>query len=149
MDEARIRVVELFAGVGGFRLGLDGGPESDSVGDFETIWSNQWEPSTKRQHANEVYLARWPEQEYDYQHSSNNIEDEVDNVPEHDVLVGGFPCQDYSVAASGRRGIQGKKGVLWWELSKVIQLKMPKYILLENVDRLLKSPASQRGRDLP
>lgn len=155
-----LRVVELFAGVGGFRLGLEGYngefafEENKELleNNFKIIWSNQWEPSTKRQHANEVYLARWPEQEYDYQHSSNNIEDEVDNVPEHDVLVGGFPCQDYSVATTlkNSKGLIGVKGVLWWSIYSILKKQgknKPKYLILENVDRLLVSPASQRGRD--
>src|SRR5699024_5905062 len=66
-----------------------------------------------------------------------------------DLIVGGFPCQDYSVARSlsGEKGIQGKKGVLFWEIARAIENTHPKYVLLENVDRLLKSPSSQRGRD--
>ncbi len=114
--------------------------------------SNQCEPSTKRQHANEVYLARWPEQKYNYEHSQNNIETEVDNVPEHDVLVGGFPCQDYSVATTlkNSKGLIGVKGVLWWSIYSILKKqdkKKPKYLILENVDRLLASPVSKRGRD--
>ena len=155
-----LRVVELFAGVGGFRLGLEGydGKSSSSnykkllQSNYKVIWSNQWEPSTKRQHANEVYLARWPEQKYNYEHSQNNIETEVDNVPEHDVLVGGFPCQDYSVATTlkNSKGLIGVKGVLWWSIYSILKKqgkKKPKYLILENVDRLLVSPATQRGRD--
>src|SRR5699024_1212115 len=66
-----------------------------------------------------------------------------------DLVVGGFPCQDYSVARSlnGELGIQGKKGVLFWQITRFIQNTVPKYILLENVDRLLKSPSTQRGKD--
>ena len=155
-----LRVVELFAGVGGFRLGLEGynGKSASSnyknsfSNDFRVIWSNQWEPSTNRQHANEVYLARWPEEECNYEHSQKNIEDEVDSVPEHDVLVGGFPCQDYSVATTlkNSKGLIGVKGVLWWSIYSILKKqgkKKPKYLILENVDRLLVSPASQRGRD--
>ena len=111
-----LKVVELFAGVGGFRLGLEGYKGQFAFDEnkellensFKVIWSNQWEPSTIRQHANEVYLAKWPEKEFDYQHSSKNIEDEVDNVPDHDVLVGGFPCQDYSVATT----LKNSKGLI-------------------------------------
>ena len=70
-------------------------------------------------------------------------------LPEFDVLVGGFPCQDYSVAKvlSQAAGISGKKGVLWWEIFRLLDKTRPKHLILENVDRLLKSPASQRGRD--
>ena len=56
-------------------------------------------------------------------------------------------CQDYSVANTGAKGIEGKKGVLWWAIRDILEIKRPKFILLENVDRLLKSPAKQRGRD--
>src|SRR5690606_10861709 len=72
-------------------------------------------------------------------------------IPDHDLLVGGFPCQDYSVATTlnNSKGLTGKKGVLWWNIHKILQEKKnrPRYLLFENVDRLLKSPSSQRGRD--
>ncbi len=140
-----LRTIELFAGVGGFRLGLERASSREKQ--FDIVWSNQWEPSTKKQHASEVYTAR-----FGFENHSNAdiaIEVEKNNIPEHDVLVGGFPCQDYSVASSlkNAHGIVGKKGVLWWEIHKIVAQKSPKYLILENVDRLLKSPASQRGRD--
>lgn len=144
-----LKVAELFAGVGGFRLGL----ESVEDGAFKTVWSNQWEPSTKRQHASEVYVMRFGEEG----HSNNDIASvPTDQIPDHDLLVGGFPCQDYSVASTLNRsgGIVGKKGVLWWQIHRILHEKQqqspkafPKYLFLENVDRLLKSPAKQRGRD--
>ncbi len=138
----KLKVCELFAGVGGFRLGLE------STGWFEVIWSNQWEPSTKTQHASMVYEARFGPQN----HSNQNIEEvPTAEIPDHDVLVGGFPCQDYSVATTlnNSKGLVGKKGVLWWSIYRILQEKKspPKYLILENVDRLLKSPAKQRGRD--
>ncbi|TAI47580.1 DNA (cytosine-5-)-methyltransferase [Flagellimonas allohymeniacidonis] len=138
----RLKVCELFAGVGGFRLGLE------KYGNFEVVWSNQWEPSTKTQHASMVYEARFGSNN----HSNINIEDvPTDTIPDHDVLVGGFPCQDYSVATSlkNSKGLLGKKGVLWWSIHRILSEKKqkPKYLILENVDRLLKSPVKQRGRD--
>lgn len=137
-------VTELFAGVGGFRLGLE-------RAGWETVFSNQWEPSTKRQHASEVYTARFGKEG----HSNEDIAKIVAKnqihqiIPTTDLLVGGFPCQDYSVAKSlnSSRGLEGKKGVLWWEIAKLLETNRPKMVFLENVDRLLKSPASQRGRD--
>ena len=73
---------------------------------------------------------------------------EVDkNIPDHDLLVGGFPCQDYSVAGVNTKGLEGKKGVLWWNIHKILEVKRPKYVFLENVDRLLKTPTNERGRD--
>lgn len=131
-------VAELFAGVGGFRLGL-------AAAGLKTVFSNQWEPSTKLQHASEVYVARFGEEG----HSNEDIA-KVPKIPvDFDLLVGGFPCQDYSVAKSlsSSIGLQGKKGVLWWEILRLVMLHKPKQIFLENVDRLLKSPSTQRGRD--
>lgn len=142
-----IRTVELFAGVGGFRLGLEKANSKNKF--YSVVWSNQWEPSTKTQHASDVYCAR-----FGYENHSNEDISTVDaaDIPDHDLLVGGFPCQDYSVASTlkNSHGIIGKKGVLWWEIYRILEQKKdkaPKYLILENVDRLLKSPASQRGRD--
>lgn len=140
-----LRVIELFAGVGGFRVGL----ERSDADFFRTVWANQWEPSTKVQHAAMVYEARFGEG------SVANLDInqvETSDIPDHDMLVGGFPCQDYSVAStlSNSKGIEGKKGVLWWSIYKIIKEKgerKPSIVFLENVDRLLLSPAKQRGRD--
>ncbi len=138
----KLKVIELFAGVGGFRLGLE------QTGGYEVVWSNQWEPSTKTQHASMVYEARFGAKN----HSNTSIEEvPTDKIPDADVLVGGFPCQDYSVATTlqNSKGLLGKKGVLWWSIHRILSEKKhpPKYLFLENVDRLLKSPSSQRGRD--
>lgn len=139
-----IRVVELFAGVGGFRIGLEGASD-----EFQTIWNNQWEPSTKHQDASLVYQARFGTEG----HCNKDINTIPTNeIPDHDLLVGGFPCQDYSVAASLSRsgGIEGKKGVLWWQIYRILNEKgenRPNYLFLENVDRIINSPANQRGRD--
>lgn len=138
-NQETIRVVELFAGVGGFRLGLERCSER-----FETIWASQWEPGQAGQWAYKCYCQQFG----DLANCSNeDINDVIDQVPEHDLLVGGFPCQDYSVAHSGAQGIVGKKGVLWWSIDTIIRLRHPRFVLLENVDRLLKSPGKQRGRD--
>ena len=131
-------VAELFAGVGGFRIGL-------ARAGWKTVFSNQWEPATKVQHASDVYVARFGEKG----HSNEDIAS-VDSLPRNiDLLVGGFPCQDYSVAKTlnSSKGLKGKKGVLWWEIRRLVQDQKPKFIFLENVDRLLKSPSNQRGRD--
>lgn len=143
-QQHKINVVELFAGVGGFRIGLEGASDA-----FETVWNNQWEPSTTRQDASLVYKARFGSKG----HSNKDINlVQTKDIPDHDLLVGGFPCQDYSVAASLSRsgGIEGKKGVLWWQIYRILNEKgdnRPNYIFFENVDRLLGSPAKQRGRD--
>ena len=139
-----IKVVELFAGVGGFRIGLEGASDA-----YETVWNNQWEPSTVRQDASLVYRARFGSKG----HSNVDINKvKTEDIPNHDLLVGGFPCQDYSVASTLSRsgGIEGKKGVLWWQIYRILNEKgkdRPNYVFFENVDRLLGSPAKQRGRD--
>lgn len=148
----KLTVAELFAGVGGFRVGLNkikeidinGRAIEDNVWDF--VWANQFEPSTKTQHAFNCYVTRFGNKS-----CSNTDINKVNkaDIPDHSLLVGGFPCQDYSVARSlsSEKGIEGKKGVLFWDIRDVIVAKQSPFILLENVDRLLKSPASKRGRD--
>lgn len=140
-----MRAAELFAGVGGFRLGLE-------RAGIEVAWSNQWEPATKAQHASDIYAARFGSRG----HHNGDIAAFLDEVeagraalPRVDVLVGGFPCQSYSVAQTLNRatGIEGHKGILWWQIERFLRLRRPRYAFFENVDRLLKSPASARGRD--
>jgi DNA (cytosine-5)-methyltransferase 1 len=138
-----LKVAELFAGVGGFRLGLE------ATNGFEVVWGNQWEPSKKAQDAFDCYARRFDGKGI---HSNEDISKVDANRLidlSVDMIVGGFPCQDYSVARtlSGEKGIQGKKGVLFWEIIRLATDLRPKYLLLENVDRLLKSPSKQRGRD--
>lgn len=146
-------VVELFAGVGGFRVGLnnitgiDKNGRAIEKGPFTFVWANQWEPSTKAQHAFDCYNLR-----FSSAIENSNIDiSKVDKatIPDHTLLTGGFPCQDYSVAhtLSKAHGIEGKKGVLWWQINDILKTKKPPFVLLENVDRLIKSPANQRGRD--
>lgn len=139
-----MNVLELFAGVGGFRIGLENADKNL----FKTKWSNQWEPSRKSQDAFEVYDYHFP--------NSENINISISDIPDEkfaemdaDIIVGGFPCQDYSVARSKKneQGIEGKKGVLFWEIIRATRIIKPKYLILENVDRLLKAPSKQRGRD--
>ncbi len=159
----KIEVVELFAGVGGFRLGLEGfngksassGYKQDLVSRYEVVWSNQWEPGASRQTASDIYKYHWGS----LGHYNDNIHQiamsESLGIPPHDLLVGGFPCQDYSVANTLRNagGIKGKKGVLWWDIHRLLERLYvdedtpTKYLMLENVDRLLNSPVKQRGRD--
>ena len=158
---SEIKVAELFAGVGGFRLGLEGygnplQPQFDmpAAGPFKTIWANQWEPpgTESKQFAARCYVARFGDGEL-VNEDINKVLDEYAagerDIPDVDMVVGGFPCQDYSVARplSQSSGIEGKKGVLWWDIYRFLELKKPRYAIFENVDRLLKSPARQRGRD--
>ena len=178
----RPTVAELFAGVGGFHLALD-------RAGFDVVWSNQWEPATRAQHAFECYQRHVDSGDFhahgrelrgmashatdlgltDHKASNEDIAAVLDRyeaqlsgskrpmfpaVPDVDLVVGGFPCQDYSVAKTLRQahGLVGKKGVLWWEIHRLLRLKLEqrrpvRYLFLENVDRLIKSPTGQRGRD--
>ena len=146
-----MNIIELFAGVGGFRVGFDrvNANHPDEVPFFNTIWSNQFEPATKTQHASRTYCRVFGAEG----HLNCDIATvDSNDIPLHDILVGGFPCQDYSVARtlSQAAGIEGKKGVLWWQIVRIVREKgenAPQILFLENVDRLLGSPVKQKGRD--
>lgn len=148
-------VCELFAGVGGFRCGLNGidSIENKKEEKWDTVWFSQWEPAEKNtQYAHDCYVYRFGTSlDMDGNDTTNYNIEEVDKkkIPDFNLLVGGFPCQDYSVASSlaTSKGLDGKKGILWWSIREVLEAKQPPFVLLENVDRLLKSPAKQRGRD--
>lgn len=134
-----IRTVELFAGVGGFRLGLENASKR-----FNIVWSNQWEPSMQEQYAFDCYTTHYG---LSASHVCADIAKAKCSIPDHDLLVGGFPCQDYSIMKKNSEGIEGSKGILWWQIDDILKSKRPKYVLLENVDRLIWSPSKQRGRD--
>lgn len=145
-------VVELFAGVGGFRVGfnevkLQNGKTIEK-NNYQFVWANQWEPSTKVQHAFDCYSTRFGLGSDNISNVDISLVDKT-TIPDHVLLCGGFPCQDYSVARtlSKEKGIEGKKGVLWWQINEILKVKRPPFVLLENVDRLIKSPSKQKGRD--
>lgn len=169
-------IIELFAGVGGFRLGLEGdyrngkfyssislySKEIKEPGAFVTGYANQFEPGRKNQFAAKVYRDYYKDNILDNtdvaEVNADKILDSIVNRTTKNkqplMLVGGFPCQDYSVANGlhTSKGLVGKKGVLWWEIYRLIselkaKKRQPEILLLENVDRLLVSPANQRGRD--
>lgn len=142
MNMCKKTVCELFAGVGGFRLGLE-----HSSKDWKTVWFSQWEPGTKNQWAHDCYVKHFGDID-EFTGIDISLVDKT-HIPSHNLLVGGFPCQDYSVAHSlnGEKGIEGKKGVLWWQIRDTLIAKKTPFVLLENVDRILKSPSKQRGRD--
>lgn len=142
-----LKIAELFAGVGGFRLGFERADKNF----FKTVFMNQWEPSRRVQDAFDVYVKNFGDSKFyeneDISIVNDRLQENKKSIPDFDILVGGFPCQDYSVASTKAKGIRGKKGILWWEIERMIRYKNPKYLLLENVDRLIKSPSDQRGRD--
>ena len=148
-----LKVIELFAGVGGFREAMSTPKTRDF---YKVIWSNQWEPresnkEDSKQTANRVYMAKFGKDG----HCPRDIEkvtseEDMPEIPaDFDMLVGGFPCQDYSVAKprNSSKGMKGPKGVLWWRICEILEARTPRYVLLENVDLLVKSPSECRGRD--
>lgn len=140
-------ICELFAGVGGFRLGFD-----RLESGWKTTWFSQWEPGARTQWAHNCYVQHFgdsPDLNNEFHTGEDISAMDKQAIPDHTLLVGGFPCQDYSVAhtLSSSHGIEGKKGVLWWQIRDTIIAKKPPFCIFENVDRLLKSPAKQRGRD--
>lgn len=138
-------ICELFAGVGGFRLGFE-----NLHSNWQTVWFSQFEPSKKMQDAHTCYVSHFgdlPDVNGEF-HTNDDISIvDKQTIPNHTLLVGGFPCQDYSVANSSSKGIEGKKGVLWWQIYEILQKKQSPFCIFENVDRLLKSPSKQCGRD--
>ncbi|WDU52842.1 DNA (cytosine-5-)-methyltransferase [Taylorella equigenitalis] len=143
-NKSMLKILELFAGVGGFRVGL----ENSDPNYFKTLWSNQFEPMRVSQDAFDVYDYHYPDSE-NLNIDIGKITDKQFSAMDADLIVGGFPCQDYSVARSKKNelGIEGKKGVLFWEIIRATKIIKPEYLILENVDRLLKAPSKQRGRD--
>lgn len=140
-------ICELFAGVGGFRLGFD-----RLESGWKTTWFSQWEPGAKTQWAHDCYVQHFgdsPDLKGEFHTGEDISQMAKENIPDHTLLVGGFPCQDYSVAhtLASSKGIEGKKGVLWWQIRDTLIAKKAPFCIFENVDRLLKSPAKQRGRD--
>lgn len=142
-----MKVFSMFDGVGGFIIGLNNAGEDA----FQTLYSNQYEPSKKAQDAFDVGVHRFPGLEHIGMDVAAIPNAKFEEMRERgvDMIVGGFPCQDYSVARSKKHemGIEGKKGVLFWQIIRATEHIKPKYLVLENVDRLLKAPSKQRGRD--
>lgn len=152
MKKKQIKVIDLFAGVGGFRRGFIEANEELNKKVFKVVWGNQWEPGKKVQYAAEIYRREFKTKDDEFA-NVDIATVPTDAIPEFDLMCGGFPCQDYSVATTKKLsgGIEGKKGVLWWQIERILREieedKRPEFLFFENVDRLLSSPAKQRGRD--
>lgn len=145
------KVFSMFDGVGGFIVGLNDANKILGSQIYQTLYSNQFEPSRKSQDAFEVGLYQFPDMHHIGKDVAAITDDEFKEMKKNGVnmIVAGFPCQDYSVARSKKdeRGIEGKKGILFWEIIRAVKNISPEYLILENVDRLLKAPSRQRGRD--
>jgi DNA (cytosine-5)-methyltransferase 1 len=153
-----IRVAELFAGIGGFRLGLERANSiranepaqqqgkaqfsSDNnckslksnihgaTGKFRVIWANEWD-----KYACQIYRKNFGEKEL--------IEGDIrkihtDNIPDVDLIAAGFPCQPHSMSGK-RKGFNEERGTVFYEIIRIAKTKRPQYILLENVKGLLSS----------
>jgi DNA (cytosine-5)-methyltransferase 1 len=116
------KFVDLFAGIGGFHaaLGALGG---------ECVYASEWDKNAAR-----IYERNWNlKPDGDITLAAN---DEVMDVPEHDVLVGGFPCQPFS--KSGKQmGMDETRGTLFWNIAKIIEVRKPSIVLLENVQNIV------------
>ncbi len=121
MKNRKLKFVDLFAGVGGIRLGLEEVLRKNSI-DFECVFSCEIHPR-----AQETYALNYGE----VPHSDIR---EVESLPPHDVLLAGFPCQAFSYAGK-QKGFADTRGTLFFEIERLLGVakKKPKYLLLENV----------------
>ena len=124
----KLRVVSLFSGIGGFELGLE---NSQLKGD--TIFSSEID-----RFATISYKANFPDV---YQAGDITKVDEK-NVPDHNLLLGGFPCQAFSIAGK-RNGFEDTRGTLFFDIARILKEKKPKYFLLENVANLVSHDSSK------
>lgn len=115
-----MKVVELFSGIGGFRIACD------ELG-LKTVWANDLNSK-----ASKVYIDNFGIEE----HVEGDLQDYIDDVPDHELLTAGFPCQPFS-SAGKKLGIEDARGTLFEKIVSVLEKKKPKYFVLENVKRLL------------
>jgi DNA (cytosine-5)-methyltransferase 1 len=120
-----IRIIDLFAGIGGIRLGVEqAGRELDL--EIENVFSSEID-----KYARKTYTANFGEEP-----AGNITQIAAENIPDHDLLCAGFPCQSFSVA--GRRfGFEDTRGTLFFDIARILNAKRPRAFLLENVKGLL------------
>ncbi|WP_395175840.1 DNA cytosine methyltransferase [Roseibium alexandrii] len=131
----KLKILDLFSGIGGFSLGLE------RTGGFETVAFCEIEPWPQR-----ILRKHWPDIPL-YEDVREVTRDRLvaDGITGIDILTGGFPCQDLSL--SGRRaGIEGERSGLWSEVHRLIGELRPLYAVMENVWNLLAGPSEQPGR---
>lgn len=120
VDTADPTTVELFAGIGGFRLA------ADSLG-LKTLWANDIS-----QNASSVYRAQFGAAEL----VQGDIRELIDSVPRHDFLTAGFPCQPFS-SAGKKQGVRDPRGTLFATIAEIVDRAGPRGFVLENVKRML------------
>jgi DNA (cytosine-5)-methyltransferase 1 len=120
----KLKVLDLFSGIGGFSLGLE------RTGGFETVAFCEIEEFPRK-----VLAKHWPK--VPILNDVRTVCDDMEGIDCPDVITAGFPCQDISLAGGGA-GLSGKRSGLWWSVRRAIRLVRPKFALLENVAALLK-----------
>lgn len=130
----KLRVLDLFSGIGGFSLGLE------RTGGFETVAFCEIEEFPRR-----VLAKHWPGVPiyHDVRELTKDVLDR-DGIAV-DVITGGFPCQDLSVAGKQRGMGEGTRSGLWSEIVRLIGELRPRYVIVENVANLLSGPSEKRG----
>ena len=118
-----IRFFDMFAGIGGFRSGLE------AVGGFECVGYCEIDP-----YARKAYEALYDTRGEKFYGDATKIIPE--QLPDFELLCGGFPCQSFSIAGT-RRGFEDTRGTLFFEVARIAAVKKPKYLYLENVPGLL------------
>lgn len=119
-----IKIIDLFAGVGGIRKGIENAYGQDNV---ECVFSSE--------------INKFAVQTYKANHNNENVHGDITlinekSIPDHDLLLGGFPCQAFSMAGKGL-GFADTRGTLFFEIERILKEKKPKTFLLENVKRLV------------
>lgn len=126
MTEGEIKFLDLFGGIGGFRLGLENASDKFKCVDY----------IEKDKFAVESYNEIFEEN-----HEPKDIRKlEGERIPEHQVLCAGFPCQSFSIAGT-RGGLEDDRGSLFFEIARIAKAKRPKVLFLENVKGLLSAKA--------
>lgn len=118
-----IKFFDMFAGIGGFRSGLE------AIGGFECVGYCEID-----KYAKQAYEAMYDTGGKLYFDDARKIIPE--QLPDFDLLVGGFPCQSFSIAGA-RKGFDDTRGTLFFEIARISAVKKPKYLFLENVPGLL------------
>lgn len=115
-----MKYISLFAGIGGFDLALNGGGHT-------CVYVNEWDKK-----AAQIY-----EKNFKHKPDTRDIRTvATSEIPDHDILMGGFPCQAFSNAGK-RKGFEDTRGTLFFEIARILRDKRPRYFLLENVKGLL------------
>lgn len=129
-DGAAFTFIDLFAGIGGIRIGFE-----KQAG--RCVFTSEWNPYAKK-----TYLENFPEATHRFEGDITGVDEH--DIPDHDVLLAGFPCQPFSIAGVSKKNALGRKhgfadetqGTLFFDVARIIKAKQPKAFLLENVKNL-------------